>query len=287
MLRATVANLENDRIKLPPGDGKKLNGTATLPPELVQELRIYTRKRNTNDPLFVSADGEAIDPENLCKRDFRLAVTLAFVRQVWPNSDPVAQKADPLEVATAIHLGREHKFDGRVPTDPDKLSDRARRKDAIDALAEMLGPVVKAKLTGRDLYAFIRKTHISLARATGVNRDAVAVQVGHVGEGVEEKFYLDEKLFNPAESSNAVYNLITFRQSSQQSNVIRLAAGAENSILHEVQSEVSGETSKKTVIGRSASAVASRTITQPSNWSHLWDSNPGPALYESAALPLS
>ncbi len=287
MLRATVADLEDDRVKLPPGDGRKHNGAATLPPELIQELRVYTRKRGIGERLFLTADGNPVDLDNLCKRDFRLAAILAFVRQAWPQNDPTTEHAEPLEVAAAILSGCAHKFDGRAPTDPAKLERRAQKKAAIDGLAALLGPLVKSRLKGRDLYAFIRKTHITLARVAGVNRDAVAVQVGHAGDGVEEKFYLDERLTNPALSSKTVYELIAPARADTQTNVIRLAVGAENLEPHEVQSEVSGKKARNCNVRRRAESVASRVGIPASEWSHLWDLNPGPALYESAALPLS
>ena len=227
MLRARIADLEADRLRLPPGDGRKRNGVGTLPPELVQELRVYTRNRSVDAPLFVSADGAAVDGANLCKRDFRLAVTLAVVKGAWPNGDPAAQYADPLEVAAVIAHGTPHKFDGGKPTDPAKIDLRAKKQAAIDGLVVKLAPLVKSKLDGRDLYAFTRKTHITLARANGVHPDAVNAQTGHSDGSLEEKFYLDGDQLNPAASSRMVYGLICPARAEEASNILRMAAGAE------------------------------------------------------------
>ncbi|HLX62321.1 MAG TPA: hypothetical protein VKX17_13665 [Planctomycetota bacterium] len=87
-----------------------------------------------------------------------------------------------------------------------------KRLAAVAELAAQLRPTIETRLAGRDLYAFTRKTHITLARTFGVNPDAVALQVGHVGGSVEEKFYLDESFIDPRQSSQAVYDLIQGRR---------------------------------------------------------------------------
>jgi len=117
--------------------------------------------------------------------------------------------AEPVEVAACILTGKPHKFDGAPPRTQEKLDARARHCTDVEFLTNKLRAAVLAKLEGRDLYAFTRKTHITLARMTGVNPDAVAAQVGHTGGGVEEKFYVDESMMSPALSSDAVWRLIT------------------------------------------------------------------------------
>lgn len=111
----------------------------------------------------------------------------------------------------------------------------------VDGLANDLRPLVQAKLAGRDLYAFTRKTHVTLARSHGVHPDAVNAQVGHSDGSVEEKYFLDDSQWNPSASSRMVYSLVCpFRKAEGEGKVLRLAAGAESWNLEAV-SAVSGE----------------------------------------------
>lgn len=180
---------------------------------------------------------------NFTKRVFRLAASLAFVRMHWPHGAPETAYAEPVEVASVIHRDTPFKQDGRKPSRPAKVEALAHKKAAIDALAEQLRATVKANLEGRDLYAFTRHTHETLARAVAkVHPDNVNAQIGHSGGGMGEKFYLDRAYLDPSESSQAVYNLIQTHDlhlnPDTRKSVISMAAVAENTLGHEVQCEV-------------------------------------------------
>lgn len=250
VFRARIADLEADRIRMPPGVGKKRNGAATLPQELIAELRLYARGRKADSPLLVTPMGAAIEKVNYTKREFRAAAVLAFVRMLWPHHDPRTKHAEPVEVASVILSGKPYKFDGAPAAKEEKIAARKTKKGAIDGLAKQLKAAVEVKLEGRDLYAFTRKTHITLARAIGVHPDAVALQVGHTGGGVEEKFYLDESLIDPSKSSRAVYDLIVEKttlggdgksEQKRSAKVLPMAAGAENARISEAVDEVIGK----------------------------------------------
>jgi hypothetical protein len=140
-------------------------------------------------------------------------------------------------------------------------------------------PLVQSQLQGRDLYAFVRKTHVSLARGAGVHQDAVYVQVGHTRSDTEGRHYLDTDMIDASRSSQAVYDLVS--QRAAPAKVLRLAVGGEaESDVAEVFREKSAARGPST---RRARPRGEGTCKE----SHLWDLNPGPTLYESVALPLS
>lgn len=286
MFQAKGVDLQNGRIKLPPGDGRKRNGAATLPAELIQELNSYRNGLGSEDPVLVSADGKSIDSVNFCRRDFRLAAILAFVRELWPVDDPLTNSAEPLEVAATILAGVPFKVDGRMPTDSEKLKHRQNRLDAVNGLALRMASTIKAKLAGRDLYAFVRKTHITLARSNGVHPDDVGFQVGHTASGVEGKHYMDESLFHPERSSRVVCDLISASdRDGGTKNILSVTACSEESLV--TDSVVDCKNGSKTTSKKSKNNHTSRSTKVTSKESHLWDLNPGPMLYESIALPLS
>ena len=260
VLAATVGDLQEDRIKLPPGNGKKLNGACTLPPELVAELRLQSRERGAGEPLLLSSEGNSLcavvhakgrrawrkaDLSNVAKRVFQPAAVLAFVREAWPNADPNARECEPVEVASAVLRGHARGFDGPAPKDPVRVEARRRKLEVIEALAARLEPHVEAKLKGRPFYAFCRHTHETLASGAGVHPHAIDAQMGHKGAGSGEAHYLTVAHLNPAESSRAVYDLITGRRNPDtgrdaEAKVVRLAAGAENQGWAEAVGEASG-----------------------------------------------
>ncbi len=257
---ASIVDLQKDRLSLPPGRGKKRNGRATLPPSLVAELRSYAKRRKANEPLLLSPLGARIDSINFLKV-YRQAATLAFVGMEWPKEDPATMYATPLEVALRIQSGRPFKHDGAPAKDPIKLGRRERQRAAIESLAATLGPIIAARLENRDLYAFTRKTHITLARGVaGIHPDAVNVQTGHSGNTVEEEFYLDESLVNPALSSQAVYDLVAAPKANimdGQDAFQKLAAGAENFGTCEAVGEVIEEKRRNGRRGQSKGVAAS------------------------------
>ncbi|GMV80452.1 MAG: hypothetical protein AMXMBFR7_16360 [Planctomycetota bacterium] len=209
VLGATVGDFdaERARLHLPAGQGNKRNGAALLPPAFVPILREYLKIRGrlpADAPLLVSPEGAAPDRLNIGD-DFRRALVLHKVRELWPAELDATQDAEPAEVAYRIYYNKPRGFDGRKPTDPAKVAARKRKLAAVDLLAERLGPDVKRWLIGRDMYA-LRKTHISWARRLA-NPDAVREQVGHAPRDIEEKHYLD--LVDPRESALAVWDVLT------------------------------------------------------------------------------
>lgn len=104
---------------------------------------------------------------------------------------------------------------------------------------------MKANLEGRDLYAFTRHTHETLARAVAmVHPDNVDAQIGHAGAGVGEKFYLDRDYLVPAESSHAVYSLIVAmpgKTSTPGGDHCNIASSASTQTESDSRGEVVGE----------------------------------------------
>lgn len=232
VLAAKVGDLRDGRIVLPPGNGKKRNGMAFLPPAFAAELRSYLAARGNpglDAPLFASPRGEGADPTNI-SHEFRQCMALAFVRMCWPTSDPLAQEVQPTEVARMILSGRARGFDGTPPSDPKKIARRRHRVQAVQRVAAKIGPEVARLMENRDMYA-LRKTHISWARQIA-NHDSVKAQVGHAPQDVEERFYLD--LVDASQSAQAVWDVLTGKielaGARRRRRFLKLAAGAESAM---------------------------------------------------------
>ena len=198
---ALVADLGEDRITLPPGNGKKRNGAATLPAEFITQLRAYIDKRPAGARLLVSHEGEEIHRINLGKY-FRRCMTLAFTRMEWPVEETTI---DPMEVAHLFYMGKHKGFDGAPPRNTKKLAARAAHLEAVDAIAGKIGPAVQRRLLQRDMYA-LRATHVSWGRRL-TNPDSVKLQVGHAPRDTEERHYLG--MVDASLSSRAVWDLFT------------------------------------------------------------------------------
>ena len=230
LFAAQAKDLRSDRIQLSPGCGKKRNGRCMIPPLFAAELARYIAARNAlpTDPLLVSPEGRPVDRWRI--RDmFRRAAILAYVRMAWPQADPDAGRASPMDVALAIYAGRVSGFDGAPPKDTEKLAARDAKRKSIEALVERLKPRVDAALENRPMYA-LRHTHITWARAAGVNTDSIKSQVGHSGGGIEEIHYLDARIVDAGASSLAVWNILTGAKELARGKalqVLPLAAGAE------------------------------------------------------------
>jgi len=209
LFQTRIGDFDGERIKLPEGHGNKRNGRATVNPEFAAEIKAYIEGRGTPDskqPLFLSANGVAIDKRNV-QEDFKQAATLAFVRAAWPANDPLAIELKPVEVALAIYKGRLPGFDGPPPRDPVKIAARDKKREMLSKLIEKLKSDVETKLENRPMYS-LRHTHISWARRL-VNLDAVKAQVGHAGRDIEEKHYLDMQFVDASESAQAVWDVLT------------------------------------------------------------------------------
>ncbi len=209
VLAAKVADLEEERIVLPPGRGKKRNGKAFLPPPFMHELRQYVAKRgkaDANAPLLASPEGSKLPVTN-ASHEFTRCMILAFVKKCWPADDPLALEADPHEVSDLVYTKRLRGFDGAPPRDPAKLAKRARRAQATEAIASRIEAKVARLLKGRDMYA-LKSTHVSWARRL-VHPDSVKLQVGHAPKGVQERHYLDWDLVDARESAQAVWDVLT------------------------------------------------------------------------------
>lgn len=234
LIDTTARDLFEDRTALSPGRGGKRNGRCAIPPEFVAELRVELAGRGRVEPgapLFQPplAGRGTLDQGNL-RRAFHRACLLAFVRTHWPHDDAAAALTTQFEVAMALERnGKPAGFNGIPPTDPAKLAERARKVEAITKLVNGLRPHVEAAMRDRCMYS-LRHTHISWARACGVNVDSIKCQVGHKGQGIEEAHYLDVALMDPAASSRAVYDVSTGTRTlpGREKQVLRLAVGAEN-----------------------------------------------------------
>ncbi|MCK6470904.1 MAG: hypothetical protein L6Q80_09245 [Dehalococcoidia bacterium] len=231
---AKVGDLLKDRIKLPPGTGKKRNGMCTLPPDFIKQLHAHLEERGSptaEKDLLVSHKGKKLWRVNMGEY-FRRSMVLAFVRLEWPRNDPLAAEIDPFEVAHCVFMGRARGFDGAPPKDPFKLVQRKRKLAALEALVAKVGPLVKRRLEGADMYA-LRKTHITWARRL-TNIDSVKAQVGHAAGDAEERHYLDLRLVDAGASSKAVWEVLTGTQNlageRQEAIPFSLAAGAEESV---------------------------------------------------------
>jgi hypothetical protein len=90
---------------LPPNNGKKRNGMATLPPEFVEELKTYLKTRGNPsraEPLFVSHDGTPLERRNVLS-DFKRAVVLGFLQRLKQGARDSG--VDPVEVAHVCSQG--------------------------------------------------------------------------------------------------------------------------------------------------------------------------------------
>ena len=232
IFKATIGDLQGNRVHLPLGSGKKRNGMAMLPPAFVHELSRYLAPRSSEpkQPLLVSHKGCAIDRLNISD-DFKFSMVLAFVRQLWPANELSASIVDPVQVAHLLFKGKPRGFDG-VPPKKDSPKWEARQKQiaAVEAIASKISAEVERRLEGHNLYA-LRKTHVSWARQL-VNPDSVKLQVGHAPQDVEERHYLD--LVDARLSPQAVWDVLVGKKSlscgsnSNEPETLRLAMGAEN-----------------------------------------------------------
>ena len=230
IFKACIGDIERGRIVLPPGNGKKRNGMATIPTEFEAELRRYFTVRGNPDddaPLLVSAEGMRLILRN-ASRDFRRALILSAVRRLWPQRENLDDATNPLNVAELIFSGRHRGFDGAPPKDPEKIAKRNRQTESTETIARKIGAAVSRWLEGRDMYA-LRSTHVSWARRL-TNADSVKLQVGHAPQDVEERHYLD--LVDARESSRAVWDVLTRARTldgkTRKTIPLALAAGAEN-----------------------------------------------------------
>ena len=207
VFRATVGDLKDARLMLPPGHGNKRNGMATLPAQFVAELNDYVALREEvelKDPLLVSHKGKQIDGLNIGD-DFKRCLALAFVRMEWPADDEEAEQVDPFRVSYIISMGTPRGFDGGPPTKGGKKAiARANQIQLEEAVANKIRNQVEKRLAGTDLYC-LRKTHVSWARRL-VNAESVRLQVGHAPRDIEERHYLD--MVDASVSSQAVWDVL-------------------------------------------------------------------------------
>jgi len=287
---AKVKDLRDGRIVLPYGNKRKRNGMATIPAEFERELRDYLKQRSHPGPeaaLFVSHRGEELDRINL-REDFKRAMILAFVRMEWPHANPLAVEADPAEVAYLIEMDKLRGASGPRPKDPTKIAARQRQDFVTETVAVQIGPKVKARLEGRDLYA-LRKTHISWARRI-TNADSVKSQTGHAPQDVEERHYLD--LVNPRESSQAVWEVLTGVRllSGERVEAVetRMAVGAESVAFENQGQNLATIPTKRSNEGahdpasKGIQAIKGVEFTKKSG---RRDSNPRPLPPQGSALP--
>lgn len=268
VLNAKVGDLLKDRIRLPKARGCKRNGTCTLPPEFMAELREYLAARENPDagePLFSSWTDTHMDTRNLSHL-FTRCMCLAFTRLAWPADAELTQGVDAVNVAHRLLTGAHMGNDGRKPTDPEKIAERVKTYGATEAVALKIKQRVEALMQGCDMYA-LRKTHISWARRL-VNPDSVRVQVGHAGRDTEERHYLD--LVDARESSQAVWNVLAGKASlNRESKVLRIAAGAEG-MTQEPEMPIRGQTEAKNRTGCSKAAVKNDAKSLPDIGSPGW-----------------
>lgn len=255
LFNATVADLHEDRIDLPEGNGKKHNGQCTLPPDLILELRRYVERRRAAyvqkynsdrgfnaQPLLVSARGAKIDRNNM-KRFFEKCMSLAFVRLHWPAGVPDASRPEnennpaalePSEIAYRVATHKLKGFDGPPPKSEDKKIARLNHLQRVEDLAEQIAGIVRDRCKGLYMYR-LRHTHVSWARSLGkVSADSVKQQVGHAPRDIEEKFYLD--LVDAHASSDAVWSILqTALEAQTKSQPALKIVGGE---MHEVVSGV-------------------------------------------------
>ena len=206
---ATVGDFDGRRIHLPPGNGKKRNGEATIPSGFVSELQRFLMMRGRPEPkerLLVSGEGKPLDDRNL-RDGFKRAATYAFVQMLWPAQDHRTDFATPLEVTQSIYKGSPVGLSGPKPTDGEKKALRAKRRASIDTLTEMLKPQVEKLLADRPVYA-LRHTHVTWARRFA-DYDAVRLQVGHAGQNIQEQHYNDGEFVDAGLASEAVWHVLT------------------------------------------------------------------------------
>lgn len=177
------------RIHLPPGNGRKRNGKATIVRELYEILKAVAPK---NGPLLADDAGKVRKTE-VVSAQFKHALMLYHVRRLWPTDAPIG--IEPIEVAACIRGLRARKSR--------ELPDNKHARQVL-LMAFHLEDEINRLLQDRDLYT-LRMTHISWGRRLG-HRDSVRIQVGHSGD-LEERHYVD--LVDPARASAAVWDVLT------------------------------------------------------------------------------
>jgi hypothetical protein len=175
---ADVPKLDRDRgrIDLGPGVGKKRRGTAALDPKTLTEVLAYVGDR-TEGPLFLSPRAGRLERSNAID-DWRQAVTLAIVDELWPAD--MARDLDTLVLVTNALMKDRVGNPGGSPLQLREETKRARedREREIRGIAAGLAEVWEARMQGVDLHA-LRKTHRTWAEAAGVNPILIDKQLGH------------------------------------------------------------------------------------------------------------
>jgi hypothetical protein len=186
-------------------DLRPLLGDAEVEP--AREALARRGKVDGNAPLLLSPKGTKVNACNL-SRQFRSCAILAFVRMEGGglfNSDDEAP-----EVAHFIEEGRVPGIGGPEPKNAEKIERRLTRSERIRNLADAVRRPVEQRMERLSLYS-LKTTHITWARQI-VSLDAVHDQVGHAGNGVQERHYVDVSLLHPQASADAVWDVLRGRQ---------------------------------------------------------------------------
>ncbi len=228
VLNAKVGDLDTTRIVLPPGSGKKRNGIATIPPAFRAQMLTYLEMRGgpgAEERLFVTPTGKPIDLRNI-QELYRQIATFAAVCRHWPDKDLTNVSVEPVEVAAAIRL-ETVRIDGMPPRSPEKIAKREAKIEAISRIAASIRPDVERFLKDRPLYS-LRMTHRMWA-SRFVNGDCYRLQCGWSSKDIADKNYFDPRLVDPAQSSKAVWDVLTGARTLFTENkitILPLTAGA-------------------------------------------------------------
>ncbi len=161
-----IADLKEDRISLPEGNGKKRNGSATMPAAFIQIIRKHLEMRGAEKddaPLFVSYRGGAIDRVNLLQ-DFKRAVFLAAVRcnSVWLKAE--FAEVEPVAVAHRLFTGQLRGHDGAPPRSAVKQKARDKQNQLVNVVAVEIESKRFARWCRQKTLKSFRKTGISVGR---------------------------------------------------------------------------------------------------------------------------
>tara|TARA_R110002072_G_scaffold254391_1_gene413257 strand:- start:163 stop:1620 length:1458 start_codon:yes stop_codon:yes gene_type:complete len=215
--------LQERRLHLGEGVGKKRRGAGSLDPKTARELASYVGNRSSG-PLFLSSMGKRWTAKRVLGR-WKQAFSLAIVDELWPEDASqdlgVAYLVSRSLMSGCVRVSKGGNPNLIRPETRERLRTLERR---VQTLCEELHDDWRERLLGVDVHAF-RKTHSTWAESQGVPRSAIDKQCGWSGpeQGVSMEILrivagsktgrshyrdLNSRLFDSNQSALAVRNLL-------------------------------------------------------------------------------
>jgi len=182
-----VTDIDHDMRQLAfEGRGNKRAGAGMLDSTTYADVVAYAGRRE-DGPLFLSANGERIDPVNSLK-DWQEAVLLAAVDLEWPEDesrDLMMEFYVGKAIKTkGIRVDRGGPRTGRNAPGPAKLMERRRRAEIARRISTRIRSAVVERTHGVDQHC-LRMTHRTWALMSSVPEILIDRQLGHTSPGGE------------------------------------------------------------------------------------------------------